>query len=175
MCSLEIRPGDIFCSAFGSSALGRAIRFFERFNATDNEAEYSHAGIILDASGTTFEALLTVKRQNLFKDYAGQKVLIGRHVRMDEETFARCMASVIPFEGRWYPVWRLPLHIIPPLAKHVSSGRFLVCSELVFRFIAAMGREKTSVKFYKGVTPDYIADAIHRWDEFEVVYEGVLP
>lgn len=175
MNDLSIRPGDIFCSNFPNSLLGRAILFFQRFNDIDDEARYSHAGILLDGDGTTFEALLTVKRQNLFEAYRGQNVIIGRHLRMDEETFRRCLSAVLPFEGRWYPVWRLPLHIVPPLAKYASSGKFLVCSELVFRFVSAMGREKTGVRFYRGVTPDYIADAIRRWDEFEIVYEGALP
>ena len=66
----KLRQGDIFCTV-NPMMLGRIICAIERFNDVDNQATYSHAGVILDHHGTTFEALWTNRNQDLFRDYGG--------------------------------------------------------------------------------------------------------
>jgi len=85
---ISLQPGDVFCTR-NPMALGRVICFVQKIHASDNQAEYSHSGVILDKGGTTFEALWTNKRQNLFRAYQGKKVLIGRHDKMTQKRFKR--------------------------------------------------------------------------------------
>jgi hypothetical protein len=164
-----LEPGDIFVVKV-DSWFGKAINFFQKIWAKDNESTYSHAGIILDPDGTTFEALETIKRQNLFTDYAGKRVRIGRYVKMNQTKFFKGWAMIQHYEGKAYPVWRLVFHIIPPVAKFVRSI-FGVCSEVVGRFLCGVG----IVNVWSGLNPDDIADMIKRWDDFDVVYEGTVP
>lgn len=184
-----LKPGDIFCTK-NPMWLGRAICFFEKIGSRDNRAEYSHAGIILDEKGTTFEALWTNRRQNLFEGYAGQKVLIGRHAYMDRDAFRRGWAGVKKYEGNWYAGWRLLLHAIP-LASKLGTGGFAVCSELAMKFISKSGvmldgsdrvavaeffRTGESVA-WKGWNPDEVADMIKgslAMKNWSVVFEGAL-
>ena len=185
----ELKPGDIFCTR-NPMMLGRAICWFEKIGARDNHAEYSHSGIILDKNGVTFEAVWTNKKQNLFKAYAGQKVLIGRHDLMNYIEFNRGWNGVKKYEGKWYAGWRLLLHAIPLMSKF-GTGNFAVCSELAMKFISKSGvmvntasakavaefiRSGESI-YWKGWNPDDIADmmrgplSVKGWS---VVYEGQL-
>lgn len=165
-----LRAGDIFCTA-NPMALGKAIMAIERFNATDNRAEYSHSGIILGPTATTFEALWTTRRNGLFSNYTGKKVLIGRNVFMDEDRYRSGWREVAELEGRWYPFWRLPLNVIPPLAKYMATGKNAVCSELAAMFLVGAGL----FEFWKGVNPDHVADVIQHYRDWIVVFEGILP
>lgn len=166
----QLQPGDIFCTR-NPMALGRAINFMQRFWAKDNASTYSHAGIIIDRQGTTFEALWTVTSRNIFEDIARDQILIGRHLDMKPYFFSSAMSAMQHYQGRWYPFHRLFLHLLPPLAKYVSAGsRYLVCSELVGKFLSLAGL----IDFYKGKNPDDIADMIRLWRAWEIVYEGIL-
>ena len=163
---IEFRPGDIFCTA-DPRPIGRAINACERFWEVDGRAEYSHAGILLDADGTTFEALWRVQRQQLSVCYAHKRLLVGRHCGMTPKRFERAWAKAQRREGRRYPLWRLGLHLVPPLAKYIGCGGWMVCSELAAWFLCEAGL----MDHCMGVTPGYLADAIKRWDDFDVVYE----
>lgn len=164
----KLKAGDIFCTCDPRGGLAPAISALQGLWAADGAAEYSHAGVILAPGGTTFEALWRVRRQDLWHAYpAPARLLIGRHVGMNAARFDRGWKVTRGYEGRHYPVWRLGLHIIPPLARFFSSGEWLVCSELAAKFL--WGADLLS--YYKGVTPDHLADAIRLWDDFEVVYE----
>jgi hypothetical protein len=165
---LQLNPGDIFCTR-NPMALGRAINAVQRFHAIDNESKYSHAGIITDSAGTTFESLWTIRHSHL-REYLGQKVLIGRHAVMGRGVFEVGYSHLLKHEGRIYPFHRLFLHLIPPLAKYVSTGRYLVCSELVGRFLYECGLKD----YWKGVNPDHVADWIRKFRIFEIVFEGEL-
>lgn len=165
---IQLKPGDIFCTA-NPMALGRAINFFQKVWATDNDSEYSHAGIIINPQGDTFESLWTVRFSNLSK-YIGKHVLIGRPVNLEVSDIKYGLRNVImDHKGQIYPVWRLPLAIVPPLAKYISSGRFPVCSELVAKYLKLAG--VLGIGRWQGKNPDNIADMIKRWDAFEVVHE----
>jgi hypothetical protein len=166
----ELRPGDIFCTV-NPMWLGRAICAIESFWDMDGKAEYSHSGIILGPNGTTFEALWTNRRQGLFHAHGGKKVLIARHESMTGEAFAAGWAKVARLEGRWYAGHRLLLHLVPPLAKYIATGRYAVCSELAAKFLVGAGL----LDHWKGVAPDYLAGIVRRWRGWKIVFEGALP
>jgi len=188
----ELEPGDIFCSR-NPMMLGRAICWFEKLRSSDNQAEYSHAGVIIGRGGITFEALWTNRKQNLFKAYSGTKVLIGRHEHMTSKRAEAGWEGVKKYEGQVYAFWRLLLHAIPFCSK-IGTGWFAVCSEIAAKYISKSGIMvagrvmsdplvqafiKTGESFYwKGRTPDNLADmmngveAVKGWS---VVFEGVLP
>lgn len=165
---LELKTGDIFCTR-NPMWLGRAINAVQRFHAIDNESTYSHAGIITDATGATFESLWTIRHSHLI-EYENVGVLIGRHVSMSPSIARAALKQIAVYDGRIYPFHRLIFHLIPPAAKYISSGRFLVCSELAARFLWLCGLKP----YWKGVNPDHIADWIRKYRDFEIVYEGNL-
>ena len=166
----ELKPGDIFCTV-NPMALGTIIRFVQRFNSVDNSAIQSHAGIILDSKGTTYEAVWAVREQNLFLEYIGKHVLVGRHRGMDQYRFELGLKRLkADHNGGRYPLFRLPLlGLLPRLSKYIYWGR-PVCSELAFKFLYYCNL----LGYWKGVTPDYVADAIKNWDDFDVIFDGVL-
>ena len=165
---MELKPGDIFGTA-NPMWLGRAINCVQKINSTDNHSEYSHSGIILDEAGATFESLWTIRKSHI-NNYIGKKVLIGRNVKITPASHAIGIAGVFKHEGQLYPFWRLPLHLVRPLAKYLSVGKFPVCSELVGKYLYKQGLLST----WKGRNPDDIADMIHQWKEWEIVFEGVF-
>ena len=97
-------------------------------------------------------------------------VLIGRHKAMTPSIAKQGIKQIMVHEGRIYPAHRLILHLIPPAAKYISTGQFLVCSELVSRFLWLCGVKS----YWKGVNPDHIADWIRKFRDFEIVYQGNL-
>lgn len=170
MNGIRISKGDIFCTSDTGSVLASAINKIQKFWDVDDQSVYSHAGILTDPRGGTLEALWRIERKNLWDKYGCIRschILIGRHKLMNAERAMTGFEAVKEYEGRFYPIHRLPLHIIPPLAKFVSSGRFLVCSELTGKFLVGAGL----LGYYKGLTPNYLADMITRWDDWEIVYE----
>jgi len=185
----ELEPGDIFCTK-NPMMLGRAICWFEKLRSADNQAEYSHAGVIIGRGGITFEALWTNKKQNLFKAYAGTKVLIGRHVAMTPKCAAAGWEGVKKYEGQTYAFWRLLLHALPFCSK-IGTGGFAVCSEIAAKYISKSGvmvagravsdplvqlfLQAGESYYWKGRAPDDIADMIHDHKGWSVVFEGVLP
>lgn len=149
--------------------LGRAINFVQKVWSKDNDSEFSHSGIILDSSGTTFEALWTNRKQNIWEAYKGRTVLIGRHINMTPERFVAGWAGVGKHEGKPYAGWRLPLFFIPFAAKYLNLG-LGVCSELTMKFLYKAGLSTC----WKGWNPDDVADMIIRWREYDVVFKGEL-
>jgi len=165
---IELQAGDIFCSR-NPMALGGIINTVQKFWASDNESKYTHAGIILNPSGETIESLWTVKNQNIFMDYSGEQVIIGRHSGM---TLASSMAGKLAIdehENQWYPFLRLLLFGLPPFAKYLYFRR-VVCSELTAKFLWGAGL----TSYWKGVNPDMIYDMIVRWKHFKIVFEGKI-
>lgn len=169
----QVRAGDIFCSA-NPMRLGKVINAIQRFWDIDNKSKYGHAGIITSSTGQTFEALWTVKHGNVFRDYyekakSGEgSLLIGRNIHMNHSDFVQGWNKVRHFRGRRYPIHRLFLHLIPVMGKYITTGRFLVCSELTAKFLKGAGK----LDFYKGVNPNYLADMILKWDDWEPIYQS---
>ena len=165
---IELQPGDIFCSS-NPMWLGRAINFVQKIWAKDNASEYSHSGIIIDSDGTTFESLWRVRRQNLFKAYKGDNVLIGRYQDMNPDIFKKMMDTVEHHENDIYPIYRLFFHLLPPVAKYVHMGQ-VVCSELTNKSLYG-GK---IVNYYYGSTPDDVADMIITDKKWDIINKGVI-
>ena len=182
---LILRPGDLFATR-NPQALGRAINAVQIWWAKDGESMYSHAGIILDEKGTTFEATWTLKRQNLFEAYAGDKVCIARYAAMTDEIAKQAFDELMQeHEGKMYPAWRLFFHIVPPIAKYATwGGKFIVCSELVAKFLYIVyqqngwtdqyGTKWPRHSHYCGANPDMLSDEWHRWKSYKIVFEDIL-
>lgn len=168
---IKLKRGDIFCSK-NPMWIGSAINIAQKFWSSDNESEYGHAGIIISTDGDTFESLWTI-RQNHLDSYKGNKVLIGRAIwpSQDDQDYA-IQRVRIDHEGQIYPIWRLIFHLFGPLAKYISSGKFPVCSELTVKKAILAGVTAWG-STWKGKNPDHVADAIRRWDAYEVIFEGI--
>jgi hypothetical protein len=166
-----IKPGDIFCSR-NPMALGRAINAVQKIQSEDDESQYSHAGIIVNEYGDTFESLWTIRFAHL-SAYEGQKVLIGRLKDVSPEAINAALAHVLRHNGKIYPAWRLVFHLFPLMAKYVSSGEFPVCSELAMEFVKIAGIGH--IGRWQGKNPDHVADFIRHDRCCEVVFEGEYP
>jgi hypothetical protein len=167
---IYLQPGDIFLSA-NPWVIGRAINAVQAWWARDCQAVYGHAGIILGTDGTTLEALWRVKSQNIFSAYSGQQVLIGRNKKLSLFQFWRGARQVLSQYGRIYPLHRLALFMIPPLARRINVFDWTVCSELVAQYLYHAG----ALGYWSGVMPDDLSDMIHNWRDWQIVYEGKLP
>lgn len=164
---VKLQPGDIFCTV-NPMWLGKSINAVQKFFDPDNEAKYSHAGIITDSDGGTFEALWTTKNSTL-SQYKGKQIIIGRNESMIDAIFPIAYAEVLQHKGQWYPFHRLAFFLIPPLAKYVHVLNRPVCSELAAQFLCYAG----ILKNWAGKDPDYIADMMTRWRGWTIIYEGV--
>jgi hypothetical protein len=173
----HLQPGDEFATK-NPMALGMAINTVQKAHAVDNESVYTHTGIIAAADGTTIEALWTVKRQNLWEAYEGERILIVRNINMDPDVYAAGFKKIEPHLGQWYPVHRLVLHFLR-VAKWIHWDK-VVCSELTAKFEVGcaeyLGDDKTSgfMRTYYGVNPDNLVD---RWmisRYYDIVFEGKI-
>lgn len=165
--SIQVCTGDVFCAA-SPWMIGRAILFAERLWSHDNEALFSHAGIIDSADGCTFEALWRVRHAHL-NEYAGKPIIIARPRVAMSRIEERLTPFKQQFEGKFYPLHRLVMHMLPPLAK-LGTGDFVVCSELVAAYLWALGLR---YKQYLGTNPDTLADEWLAGYCCDVVFEGI--
>lgn len=168
-------PGDEFATR-DSAALGGLIRLVISAKSADNEATYNHTGIILDPQGTTLESLWTVKRQNIWEAYRGERVLIVRNANMSPGVFTAGYAKIEPHIGQWYPAHRLVLHFLG-LAKFMHWSR-VVCSELTAKFEAGCAeaiphREAGFLRNWYGVNPDHLTDRWRISRFYQTVYEEI--
>ena len=154
------------------------INFVQKVKAVDNESGYSHTGIIMDFYGATLEALWTVKTQNIFDAYKGEKVLIVRNKNMTLPVFVAGIAKIKEHIGQWYPAPRLFFHLLG-MGKFIHWDR-VVCSELTAKFEAGCAeyigpdRAHGYMRNYYGVNPDNLVD---RWTisrYYETIFEGVV-
>lgn len=149
--------------------LGKAINAIQWLWSRDSASCYSHTGLFIDDCGTTLESLSTVKSQNFFDSYKGDKVIIAKPL-CPELKIDLAIVEILKHKGQFYPYWRLLFHTIPPLAKIGVLDR-LVCSELVAKYEWFLGLRH---KQYKGSNPDTLVDEWIQWRSFEVLFEGVL-
>jgi hypothetical protein len=172
-----LNPGDEFATK-NPMALGIAINFVQKVKAVDNESTYTHTGIITDPYGATLESLWTVKSQNLWEAYKGEKVLIVRNINMTLPVYVAGFCKIREHLGQWYPAPRLLLHLIG-LGKWIHWDR-VVCSEFTAKFETGcaeyLGPDKASgfMRNHYGVNPDNLVD---RWKisrYYETVFEGII-
>jgi hypothetical protein len=151
--------------------MGRAINFVQKFTSKDSHSVYSHAGIILNPQGKTFEALWTNKSQNLFEAYQDKKVLVARNNNMTPEAFTLGWVGIKHHKGKIYAGHRLLFFLLcPPLAKYFCLG-LGVCSELTMKFLY----RAYLAEAWKGWTPDDIHDMVRHYREYDIIYEGACP
>lgn len=169
--TLELQPGDCFaCHGIKGNLLDDGINLVQSIWARDRQSEYTHAGIILNTAGETFEARFRIGKHSLW-DYRGRKVLIARYVHMTPERFKKGMWPLSERnEDTLYPFWRLAMHILPPVARLnlIGSG---VCSELTVKFIRNAGLMHKS---YPGWNVDMLVDKWRRDRNVRIIYEEVL-
>ena len=164
---MNLLPGDIFLTNQGGF-MSKAIVKVNQFWSLDGEAKYSHSGIIIGYGGETFESRWKIGRYNM-SDFDGIPTLVARNRLMTADRFERGAEQVMCYEGGTYPWWRIPLHLIPPIARHNSTGRYLVCSEIVSKFLFyadLLGGDQ-----YKGWTPDNLNDMVVHWKAWEIISE----
>jgi hypothetical protein len=163
---LKLERGMAFAVCSGSS-LARAINTVQKIKSIDNESTYNHAGLIIDTTGGTFEALLTIRRANL-SAYKGCNVIIVRHKDMTDELFSKGWSEIERLEGTLYPVPRLFLHLVG-LAKFIH-WRYPVCSELYAKFECACELRRN----WWGINPDNLVDEWRISKYYDVIHEGIL-
>lgn len=167
---IPVRLGDVFVVAT-PGILGKLIRPVQRFWSSDGEASYNHGGVITGEDGSTIEALWRVEESNLSR-YDGCRVLIARPDAPAEYKAAAVQRLRNLHLDQRYPVWRLALHLVPPLAKYVSAGgRYVVCSELQAKYLWWIGVRHGQ---YTGATPDLLADEFRQWRKYTIIFEGEL-
>lgn len=165
-----LKTGDVFASYCSGTLINRMIRPIERLWSTDNDADYAHAGIIINPL-ESFECLTIIRRQAFYQAYKDKDIIIARYTgpenKMTMQTsIARLRAK---YEGKIYPYWRLPLFLFPPFAKRNFIG-FPVCSEMVAEHLYNIGARDS----YKGVNPDTLVDEWEHWKNYEIVFKGKL-
>ena len=166
---MDLKPGDLFLTA-SSGFLYRIIMAIQRFWSQDDQAQYSHAGIVLNQNGDIFEATGKGITEGSFYDHAGKPVLIARHSDMDLALFQHAFEKIYKLRGNPYPVHRLFFHLFPPIAKYWGVG-MAVCSELVAEFLYFAD----ILDYWMGVNPEELEEIFRHWKDFEIVYEGILP
>lgn len=169
--NLSLRPGDIVCTN-GDNLFQDAIRGVEKVWSKDDEVSFNHALILIDKNGTTFEALETVVRRNIYDAYKGCRIKIFRYAGMNDFIFNAGFKEVKKHEGNIYPAWRLLLALIPPLSKRIGTGKNLMCSELVSKFLNKCG--VPGFYPYLGKTPDDVHDMCSNYKDWNTIYDIVL-
>lgn len=171
----RLLPGDIFVTT-STSYISRAILLAQTIWSKDNDAKYGHAGIITSVKGDTFEALRKITSSHL-ASYYGEQIMIARPMMtcsrrtlsVAEKELA-CRAVKDEYDGKTYPWWRLGLHLLGPIwPKYVGTGDWVVCSELVARYLKILDVYRGT---YLGIAPDDLAEWMRNWWSIMVTYEG---
>ena len=144
---ITLQPGDVFCAHGNMAVVSALIRLAERITSKDNDAHYGHSGIVTSQDGDTLETGWTVRPGNL-DEYTGGSVIVARPMTTMGSSIKpippaikqRAIDKIRTTDlGRWYPVWRLPMHLAPPLAKYLGTGNNLVCSERTAKYLQMIG------------------------------------
>ena len=174
----KIQPGDVLCVRGDMPVVSAGIRLVERFWSKDGEATYGHSAIVGTEGGTLLDTLWRVRWTHISR-YAGQQMIIARPVKtlrgiVIDDAAKRLAVKMISLEchGKLYPVHRIFLHLVPPLAKYCSSGHWRVCSENSAKLCVMLGADNEP---WAGITPDDLADRWRRWSNFTVIFEGIWP
>lgn len=170
----RLQAGDVFCVTT-AGPLSIVIRAIERFWAEDDKAEFGHTGIITGEDGASFEALTRVRHSTIDR-YKGKHVLVARPMRsidgaviMRAKKIKAMKQLASEYAGKWYPFWRLLLHMIPALAKYISyDGRFLICSELTAKYENYIGTRQGP---YTGVNPDDLGDGWRSDKNYIIIHD----
>lgn len=175
---MNLKPGDVLCVRGSMAVVSSGIRLIEKFWSKDNEATYGHSAIVGTEGGTLLDTLWRVRWSHISR-YAGQQIIIARPTHTLRGIVIDDAAKRVVFNmmsttghGRIYPVHRLVLHLVPPLAKYCSGGKQMVCSERTAKYLCVIGAMGEP---WSGITPDDLADRWRRWSNFDILYEGIMP
>ena len=173
----QLQPGDVACTRGTMPVVSAGIRLMEQIWAEDNEATYGHSFIVADDNGAILDTLWRVQWRMIDR-YHGEQIIIARPSYTVRGWEISAVSKAIGLEavaaesiGRVYPIHRLALHMLPPLAKYFSVGTLLVCSERTAKYLTIIGARGD---VYSGINPDTLADEWRRWKNFDVIFEGVL-
>ncbi len=148
---------------------GHATCAVESAWSPDSKAGFSHAGIITDSQGGTFEALWTVKESSLDEYLDDYIIISNQEERPYNDKYQALIKVVREHAGQWYPAWRILLHLFGPLAK-INWSKRVVCSELVAKYEYYAGMRHDG---FSGTTPDRLVDEWRQWKNRQVI-EGIL-
>lgn len=176
----KLQIGDIFCSE-NPMTFGKAINFVQSMYSSDRNAKLSHSGIIynidMDNQPISLEADWRLTTFSFAKRYAGKKVLIARHNKMNNIKLCSGLNSIRKNIGQWYPIHRLFLHMIN--LAHIIHWNKLVCSELTAKFLY---KAELRHSHYYGTTPDHLADEIRNkinsnrnGPMYEIIFDDIVP
>lgn len=173
---VNLLPGDVFCTSGNMLVVSALIRLAERIISKDDHAHYGHAGIVINQLGETIDTGWTVHIGSIH-EFTGSRMIIARPTHrmgtsepIDMATKRAALTAISATDlGRWYPVWRLPMHLAPPLAKYLGTGNNLVCSERTAKYLQMIGARPWP---YTGVNPDTLADEWSTWRNFDIIFEG---
>lgn len=170
MPKIKLQRGDVF-AVNSESLIANAINSVSAFWSTDGESQMNHCGIIVNEQGRTFEAKRRVDEYDL-SQYIGRRMVIARLLSSETNKKVALMRLYREHQGSTYPFWRIPLHLIPPLARAFSyQGKFLVCSEVVAKYEHMVGNRH---KNFAGTRPDTLVDEWRKWRSTEIIFDGVF-
>lgn len=188
---VELKPLDFFASSNPTSAkLGKVINWIQAWNAPDRKSRYTHAGLIVDKTGTIFEAGVKRKGEtglhknllrNLFEEYSGSDVIVCRSGLVTDEMVGKYLFPVIQeYNEEVYSYWRLVFFMYPPIARRLGVKKFGVCSELV-----SMPYARAEIlDYWMGKSPDNLVDMVRACDgcpapeerqKWQIVIEKRMP
>ena len=192
-----LKPGDIVCvtdlspDSFMDGWLGKLIVAVTKARSADGDAEFRHSLMITSNQGDTFEALWKFSRRNLFIDYTGYKMIIGRHKDMTPEGFEYAHKILSDkYEGKYYPFFRLLAQgtavtakwfpMVKPVCSELSrmAGLLAGCRDYPDEVLPTFKNDEERFKWVhkkaKGYTPDNQADEIRGADLWDVISYEVL-
>jgi len=168
--NLKIKKGDIFCT-YNPIFFGRCINSIQRFYSCDDKSDYSHAGIILNEQGNTYEVSWITKEYNLYEHHKGNNLFIARYENLTDELFDNAVNTIrFLYGNQWYPFWRLFFFLVSPTSKYVSFGK-VVCSEMVAHYLHLIGARH---EHYCGTDVDKLYDELSNWRIYKTVFENKL-
>ena len=179
MKSLLFKRGDFFCTINPKQILGKSITFVQKYRTVGIPSKANHNGFFLDEN-TIYESLWKVQKSNVW-EYEGKDFLVGRWNGMTDEGFDKSWKVLKKYEGKFYPVPRLFMYLLFPVAvqlispsKWLGLGLFssMVCSELAARGVYHSGFQ--IFKEWRGMMPAHIANIIRRDRDIEIIYDSVL-
>jgi hypothetical protein len=165
-----LRQGDIILFA-GQSFRARLVNFFQSFFAKSGVSIYNHAALVTSGDGDILHATRwRIKYTSLKRRYRRSQVLVVRWRHLTLERFRLGMAQVGPMLGRPFAFWRQVLHAIR--LGWLFSGEYVVCSELVAKFLSAAGARPGH---WAGVNVnDLYEEFMDNPSHYQVVFRGRL-
>ena len=179
---IELKSGDIFVSRSHSRLLDFFITRAQKAIAFDSLSFFTHAGIIVNKEGKTFESGIKIEGlsgfrigyQNLYENYEGVSVRVLRHREMTPDRFQYAFAPLSrTYNRKPYPIWRLPFFLVPSVARKLKLTSLGVCSEIAAKLLYNLNL----IPQWRSVFPDMLSDWGHSvWGKkgFTIIWEGTI-